>query len=258
MRYTFLDHDGPLAFAHRGGALGAPENTMAAFQRAADLGYRYIETDAQATADGVLLAFHDPHLGRVTDRRGLIARMPYRQVGAARVAGTEPIPLLEDVLGDMPGVRFNIDIKDEPAIGPLVRVLHRTRAWDRVCITSFSTRRLAQARVRAALFTREPVCTALGPRGVAAVRLGGPLARAAAEGVACAQIPHSLGPVPFATASYIAQAHALGLVVHAWTVNDAATMERLLDAGVDGIMTDDLETLRDVMAERGLWHAPVR
>jgi glycerophosphoryl diester phosphodiesterase len=126
-----------------------------------------------------------------------------------------------------------------------------------VCITSFSTRRLAQLRARAALFTREPVCTALGPRGVAAVRLGGPLARAAAEGVACAQIPHSLGPLPFATASYIAQAHALGLVVHAWTVNDAPAMERLLDAGADGIMTDDLEKLRDVLAGRGLWHAPV-
>ncbi|MEO3784249.1 glycerophosphodiester phosphodiesterase family protein [Actinocorallia sp. B10E7] len=258
MRYTFLDHDGPLAFAHRGGALGAPENTMAAFQRAVDLGYRYIETDAQATADGVLLAFHDPHLGRVTDRRGPIARLPYRKVSTARVAGTEPIPLIEEMLGSFPDTRFNIDIKDEPAIGPLVRVLHRTRAWDRVCITSFSTRRLARLRVRAALFTTEPVCTALGPRGVAAVRLGGAAARAAAAGVACAQIPHSLGPLPFATASYIAQAHSLGLVVHAWTVNDLPTMERLLDAGVDGIMTDDLEGLRDVMAGRGLWQAAVR
>ncbi|GAA0965717.1 glycerophosphodiester phosphodiesterase family protein [Actinocorallia libanotica] len=255
MRYAFLDHDGPLAFAHRGGALGAPENTMAAFQRAVDLGYRYIETDAQATADGVLLAFHDPHLSRVTDRRGLIARLPYREVSGARVAGVEPIPLLEEALGSFPATRFNIDIKDQPAIGPLVRVLHRTKAWDRVCITSFSTRRLAQLRVRAALFTREPVCTALGPRGVAAVRFGGAAARTAAAGVACAQIPHSLGPVPFATASYIAQAHALGLSVHAWTVNDAATMERLLDAGVDGIMTDDLEALRGVLAGRGQWHA---
>ncbi len=258
MRYAFLDHDGPIAFAHRGGALGAPENTMTAFQRAVDLGYGYIETDAQATADGVLLAFHDPHLGRVTDQRGLVSRLPYRRVASARVAGSEPIPLLEDVLGAFPQTRFNIDIKDEPAIGPLVRVLHRTGAWDRVCITSFSTRRLAQLRVRAALFTREPVCTALGPTGVAAVRLGGPLARAAAEGVACAQIPYTLGPLPFATSSYIAHAHALGLVVHAWTVNAAPAMERLLDAGVDGIMTDDLEKLRDVMACRGLWQAAAR
>ncbi|MCD0450065.1 glycerophosphodiester phosphodiesterase [Actinocorallia sp. API 0066] len=255
MRYAFLDHDGPIAFAHRGGALGAPENTMAAFQRAVDLGYAYIETDAQATADGTLLAFHDPDLARVTGRRGRIARLPYQRVASARIHGTEPIPLMEDVLGSFPDTRFNIDIKDEPAIGPLIRVLHRTGAWDRVCITSFSTRRLAQARVRARMFTREPVCTALGPSGVAAVRIGGRAARIAAEGVACAQIPHALGPVPFATSSFIGQAHSVGLVVHAWTVNDPAVMGRLLDAGVDGIMTDDLEALREVMAARGLWSA---
>jgi glycerophosphoryl diester phosphodiesterase len=260
MQYAFLDHPGPIPFAHRGGAHGAPENSMTAFQRAVDLGYRYIETDVQATADGRLMAFHDPVLGRVTDRRGRIARLPYSEVTKAKIGGSEPIPLLEEVLGSFPEIRFNIDIKDEPAIAPLVRVLHRTRAWDRVCITSFSTRRLAHLRARSPLFTKEPVCTALGPRGVAAVRFGGVferLAQAAASGVACAQVPHSLGPVPFATASFIEQAHALGLVVHAWTVNDPAVMNRLLDAGVDGIMTDDLDALRNVMTERGLWQPSV-
>ncbi|GAB2838202.1 glycerophosphodiester phosphodiesterase [Actinocorallia aurea] len=253
MRYAFLDHDGPIAFAHRGGAFGAPENTMAAFQRAADLGYRYIETDVQATSDGALLAFHDADLARVTGEPGRIARLPYRRISQARIHGTEPIPLLEDALGSFPSIRFNIDIKDHPAITPLIRVLQRTRAWERVCITSFSTRRLARARAQAAELTREPVCTALGPSGVAAVRLGGRAARIAAEGVACAQIPHSLGPLPFATASFVTQAHAVGLAVHAWTVNERGVMDRLLDAGVDGIMTDDLEALREVMAGRGLW-----
>ncbi|GAA3206004.1 glycerophosphodiester phosphodiesterase [Actinocorallia longicatena] len=255
MRYAFLDHDGPIPFAHRGGKKGAPENSLTAFQRAVDHGYRYIETDAQATADGVLLAFHDPTLGRVTDRRGRLSKLPYSTVSAAKIGGTEPIPLLEDVLGQFPGTRFNIDIKDRPAITPLIRVLHRTKAWNRVCITSFSGRRLAQLRARAPLFTREPVCTALGPGGIAALRVGGGLARAAAEGVACAQIPYNLGPLPFATAEFVARAHAHGLAVHAWTVNETATMERLLDAGVDGIMTDDLTALREVMTGRGLWNA---
>ncbi|GAB3663804.1 glycerophosphodiester phosphodiesterase [Actinocorallia lasiicapitis] len=254
MRYAFLDHDGPLAFAHRGGALGAPENSLTAFQRAVDLGYRYIETDAQATADGVLLAFHDQSLGRVTDRRGKVARLPYREVAEARIGGTEPIPLLEDVLGQFPQIRFNIDIKDEPALAPLLDVLHRTKAWDRVCVTSFSSRRLAQLRARAPLYTDEPVCTALGPSGIAALRVGGALARAAAEGVACAQIPYNLGPLPFATAEFVGRAHAHGLAVHAWTVNDPSIMERLLDAGVDGIMTDDLLALRKTLTGRGLWN----
>jgi glycerophosphoryl diester phosphodiesterase len=260
--FEFLDHPGPIAFAHRGG-IGdrCPENSMAAFQRAIDLGYRYLETDAHATADGVVVAFHDRTLDRVTDRRGTIAHLPYAEVAKARIGGTEPIPRLEDVLGSWPDARVNIDLKDAPVIGPLSEVLHRTKAWNRVCITSFSTRRLAQMRARLPLFTEQEVCTALGPRGVMALRAksyGGPtakLVRLAATGVACAQVPYGLGRVPFVTESFIAQAHELGLQVHAWTVNRRAEMERLLDLGIDGIMTDDLTTLRDTLDGRGLWQA---
>ncbi|RAY14017.1 glycerophosphodiester phosphodiesterase [Actinomadura craniellae] len=261
--YTFLDHPGPIAFAHRGGARDRPENSMPAFQHAVDLGYRYLETDVHATADGVLVAFHDRTLDRVTDRHGPISRLPYAEVAAARIHGIEPIPRLEDILGTWPDVRVNIDIKDAPAIGPLAAALHRTRAWGRVCITSFSTRRLAQMRARLPLFTGEDVCTALGPRGVMALRArsaggpaGGPagkLVRLAATGVACAQVPYGLGRVPFVTRPFLDHAHRLGLKVHAWTVNDPTEMGRLLDLGIDGIMTDDLEALRDVMAARGLW-----
>lgn len=260
--YEFLDHPGPIPFAHRGGSAGLPENSMAAFQRAVGLGYRYLETDAHATADGVVVAFHDRTLDRVTDRTGAISRLPYTEVAKARIGGTEPIPRLEDVLGSFPGARVNIDLKDAPVIGPLAATLHRTNAWDRVCITSFSTRRLAQMRARLPLFTDHDVCMALGPRGLMALRAisyGGPaakLVRLAATGVACAQVPYGLGPVPFVTESFIAQAHRLGLQVHAWTVNDPAAMERLLDLGIDGIMTDELLTLRRIMRSRDLWHAP--
>ena len=218
---------------------------MAAFQRAIDLGYRYLETDAHATADGVVVAFHDRTLDRVTDRTGAIARLPYAEVAKARIRGTEPIPRLEDVLTAWPDARVNIDLKDAPVIGPLAEVLHRTGAWDRVCITSFSTRRLAQMRARLPLFDAENVCMALGPRGLMALRArsyGGPtakLVRLAATGIACAQVPYGLGPVPFVTESFIAEAHRLGLKVHAWTVNDPAAMNRLLDIGIDGM--DDEE-----------------
>jgi glycerophosphoryl diester phosphodiesterase len=257
--YEFLDHPGIIAFAHRGGAFAGPENSMPAFQHAVDLGYRYLETDVNATADGVPLAFHDRTLDRVTDRAGRIARLPYAEVAKARIGGAEPIPLLEDVLGSWPQVRVNIDVKDEPAIGPLVTALHRTRAWQRVCITSFSTRRLAQVRARIRLFTGTDVCTSLGPRGVMALRAqsyGGPLARLvrlASTGVACAQVPYAVGRTPFVTRAFIDRAHELGLQVHAWTVNDRADMVRLLDLGVDGIMSDDIEGLREVLLARGQW-----
>lgn len=131
-----------------------------------------------------------------------------------------------------------------------------------MCITSFSTRRLAQMRARLPMFTDREVCMALGPRGLMALRAksyGGPaakLVRLAATGVACAQVPYGLGPVPFVTAAFVDHAHRLGLQVHAWTVNDPAAMERLLDLGIDGIMTDELITLRRIMSARGLWPGP--
>jgi glycerophosphoryl diester phosphodiesterase len=249
---AYLDRPLPIAFAHRGGAAHQPENSWPAFEHAATLGYTHLETDARATSDGILLAFHDRHLDRVTDRTGRIARMPHREVARARIGGTEPIPLIEDVLGAWPGHQFNIDLKDVSAIRPMMDVLRRTGAWDRVCVTSFSARRLHAAR---ALLDR-PVCMALSPAGVAALRLAGSVpvcgdalaGRLARAGVHCAQIPYRL-----ATASFIRRAHEAGLQVHVWTLNRRAEMERALDLGADGVMTDETVMLRDLLAERGQW-----
>ncbi|HEY6276749.1 MAG TPA: glycerophosphodiester phosphodiesterase family protein, partial [Streptosporangiaceae bacterium] len=170
MRTAFLDHPGPLAFAHRGGPAHAPENSWRAFEHAVGLGYRYLETDAQATADGVLIAFHDRTLDRVTGRPGRVSRLPLADIATARIGGTEPIPVLEDLLAAWPDVRFNIDIKDGPVIAPLVQVIRRTNAWDRVCVCSFSAARL-RATWRA---LGRPVCMAASPLGAAMVRFGGP------------------------------------------------------------------------------------
>ena len=126
--YPFLDSPVPLAFAHRGGASEAPENTMPAFEHAVRLGYRYLETDAHVTVDGVLVAFHDERLDRVTDRAGVIAELPWRAVNEARVDGREPIPLLEDLLTAWPDVRINIDPKQDAAAEPLAAAILRTRA----------------------------------------------------------------------------------------------------------------------------------
>jgi glycerophosphoryl diester phosphodiesterase len=255
----FLDHPRPLAFAHRGGAAHAPQNSWSAFEHAVKLGYAYLETDARATSDGKLMAFHDRNLERVTDAEGPINMRPYREVATLRVAGTEPIPLIEDLLGAWPDVRFNIDLKDEAGIPLLPGVLRRTGAWDRVCVTSFSGARLRTAR---RLLDR-PVCMTTSPAANAAVRcsLGasqgpapGPpvklLARRLSRAEArCAQVPGLV-----ATSSFVRRAHALGLDVHVWTINDRAAMIRYLDRGADGIMTDDIETLREVLIERGQWY----
>jgi glycerophosphoryl diester phosphodiesterase len=246
---SFLDHPTPVAFAHRGGAAHFPENSWRAFEHAVKLGYAYLETDAHATADGVLVAFHDKTLDRVTDKTGAIASMSATQVAEAKIAGIDPIPLLEDLIGAWPDVRFNIDVKDAPAARPLAELVRRTAAWDRVCITSFSAARLRATR---RLLDR-PVCMAASPVGAAALRSGLP-GRLLAQNFAgrlvrCAQIPIGL-----ASASFIGRAHDAGLAVHVWTINDASVMSRLLDLGVDGIMTDETELLRDVMISRGQWH----
>jgi glycerophosphoryl diester phosphodiesterase len=146
-------------------------------------------------------------------------------------------------------VRFNIDVKDWPAVRPVAEVIARTGAWDRVCVTSFSGRRLGATR-RA---LDRPVCMATAPAGIAAIRHGVPpqtlAARFAAMSVQCTQIPYGL-----ATARYVRRARAAGLAVHVWTVNDPEVMAAMLDLGVDGIMTDQTEALREVMIARGAWN----
>ncbi|WP_435875787.1 glycerophosphodiester phosphodiesterase family protein [Nonomuraea wenchangensis] len=256
-RYPFLDHPGPLAFAHRGGAAEGAENSAAAFERAVGLGYTYLETDAHATADGVLLAFHDHTLDRVTDQRGRISELPYRAVRRARIAGVHEIPLMEDLLGTWPEARFNIDVKEAAAIAPLAEAVRRTNAYDRVCLTSFSDERLVLAK---AAMGRD-VCSALGPRGVAALRAaattsgyGRLLTRLSRAGVPCAQVPVGFRGLRVTTDRLIRTAHAIGMQVHVWTVNDPARMERLLDLGVDGIMTDNVTGLREVLTRRDQWH----
>src|SRR5690349_16959668 len=144
--YAFLDHDGPIPFAHRGGSLDGDENSMAAFQRAVDLGYHYLETDVRATADGVALAFHDATLDRTTDRRGPIEQLPWVEVRKARIAGREPIPLLADVLGTWPHVRINLDMKSSRSLRPAIDALRRTRAIERVCVGAFAARRIRAVR----------------------------------------------------------------------------------------------------------------
>jgi glycerophosphoryl diester phosphodiesterase len=255
-RFAFLDHSGPLAFAHRGGALEAFENTWKSFTHAHDLGYQYLETDVHATSDDVALAIHDPSLHRVTDRRGLIREMTWKELSTVRLAGDEPIPRLDELLTAWPEMRWNIDAKHDSAVDPLIRTIHRTDAIDRVCITSFSDRRLT--RIRKALGPR--LCTAMGPAAVSSLRFASLLPRpAAAPAIAplnrfgAAQVPVRQGWMPLVDVRFVETAHRAGVQVHVWTVDHEMTMRRLLDLGVDGIMTDRPSVLKGVLESRGQW-----
>ena len=256
-RFAFLDHPGPIAFAHRGGAAEGPENTWASFSHARSLGYRYMETDVHATADGVVVVIHDPSLDRVADRPGTVADLPWAEVAKARIDGQEPIPRLDELLATWPELRWNIDAKHEAVVAPLVETLRRAGALERVCVTSFSDARLT--RVRAA--GGAALCTSTGPRGIAALRLAsvapwdGPLRRAW-RGAGATQVPIRWGRLPVIDRRYVEFAHHEGLAVHAWTIDDEATMAGLLDLGVDGIMTDRPTLLKEVLVRRGQWGGP--
>jgi glycerophosphoryl diester phosphodiesterase len=250
MRHPYLDHPGPIAFAHRGGAAEGLENTMAQFRRAVETGYRYIETDVHATKDGRLVAFHDATLDRVTDGAGRIADLPWSQVRDARVAGTEPVPLFDDLLDVFPDVRWNVDVKAEAALHPFLNLIARANAWDRICLGSFSEARV----VRAQRLAGPKLATSYGTRGVLNLRLrswGVPAALR--RSAVAAQVPEVQSGIQVVDRRFVRFAHAHGLQVHVWTVNEPERMHRLLDLGVDGIMTDHIDTLRKVMEERGVW-----
>ena len=243
--HPYLEWDGPIPFAHRGGASDVPENTMPAFQYAIDAGYRYVETDVQVTADGILVAFHDDDLSRTCGRPGRISDLPWSEVKTALVDGTAPIPLLEDMLGTWPELRVNIDCKTNTAEDALVTTLVRCAALDRVCVGAFSDRRMKRLTARLG----DRLCTALSPGGVVALRFGRPRRPAANA----AQVPVQQGPITVVNERFVRRAHALGIKVHVLTIDEPAEMHRLLDLGVDGIMTDKPQVLRGVFEQRGAW-----
>lgn len=242
--HPYLDFDGPIAFAHRGGG-DAPENTLAAFTQAVDLGYQYLETDVHVTADGVVVAFHDDELSRTCHIAGRISELTWAAVSAARVGGSEPIPRLADLFDAWPDIRWNIDCKSDRAVEPLATEVQRHDALKRVCLASFSDRRIRRLRLRLG----PTLCTAAATYELAALwsfglGLGIPLV---------AQVPVRRGPVGVVTERFVRRAHRHRLPVHVWTIDDAVEMHRLLDLGVDGLMTNRPETLRSVLVERDEW-----
>ena len=245
----FLDAP-PLAFAHRGGAAEGDENTAEAFSRAIRTGFRYVETDAHATSDGVPVVFHDETLARLTGEAGRIADLTWKDLATVRIGGAAAVPRLDEVLGAWPAIRFNVDVKSDDAAGPVVEAVRAAKAQERVLLASFDDDRLARVRELAG----PAVATSLGRRAVARLRLAswaGLRLRVPPSAVA-AQVPVRHGRITVVDRRFVAAAHRSGLQVHVWTIDDAAEMHRLLDLGVDGIMTDRVEVLAAVYSARGI------
>ena len=274
-------HHAPLAFAHRG-ADPTRENTMAAFRRAVQLGYRYLEIDVRTSADGELVVFHDETLDRITDGSGNLSDKTWAELAELRVIGAgeeqarrrtsageltdtaaaseapkptpptpagEPLVRFSEALQAFPDTHFNVDLKDAASVEPFVRIVEDHEAHQRVLVTSFNDSRRGRVRRR---LTR-PAAASAGWLTTARIVLLGPLSLAGGISVDCVQVPVQRGRIRVVTERFIRRCHRAGLQVHVWVIDDPVQMHELLDLGVDGLMTDDAEALAQVMRERSVW-----
>ncbi|MDR1214906.1 MAG: glycerophosphodiester phosphodiesterase [Propionibacteriaceae bacterium] len=255
---SFLDQ--PFAaMAHRGGAAYEPnlgqENTLAAFRQAVDLGYQYIETDVRASRDAKAVIFHDADLGRLTGQPGPVQQRSWAELSGLKISG-QPIASLDDALEEFPRTRFNIDLKSDQVVEPVIRSLARHQAGRRVLVTSFSPVRLSRfRRLAAGLAT-----TGAASLGVAWTAFGPGWPAGWAGSCSALQVPLALPlggfRLPVFSARLLRQAHRAGQRVHVWTIDDPATMDQLIDAGADGIVTDRPDLLKQVLERRGMWERP--
>lgn len=248
--------DGPVAIAHRGSRLLWPENTMVAFQGAVSLGFRWLETDLHLASDGEVMCIHDDTVDRTTDGTGPVASLTRRELerldAGRAMTGFEGaghgVPGLDEVLLSFPDVNLVVDLKQDRLEKPLLALLRRLGAADRVVVGSFSDRRLRRLR----RIGGGNVLTSAGPLAVGVVRLLSTVGRVPRVADAL-QIPERIGIVRLVDPRLVAGAKAAGMAVHVWTVNQPEDMHRLLEWGVTGIVTDRPDLLKQVMIEREVW-----
>ncbi len=247
----------PHVIAHRGGADEAPENTYRAFEQCRDLGVRYLETDVQVTSDGVVVISHDESVDRCYNGEGLISELTWDEVSTLQNDAGEQMPRLDEVLSAFPEMNFNIDAKTDQVVEPLLETLERQDANGRALVASFSEKRLARIRELAP----PELSTSLGVAAVVRLMLASETVSSAetwrvdgpSRSVRAVQVPEKMRGMRVVNPRFIATAHTAGLAVHVWTVNEPAAMVRLLDWGVDGLVTDRPTMLREILRVREQW-----
>ncbi len=253
----YLASEHPVRLAHRGSGVLWPENTMHAFQKAVDMGYRYLETDVRCSADGVLYAFHDQTLERCTGGLGPIAEWRSDELDRLDAAfwfdapGGYPlrgagigIPRLDDVLASFPGVHVNVDMKSADSVAPLAALVAGRRVEERVLAGSFSDRRISRFR----RLTAGRVATSAGPAEAAACWIASRAGIPWRSPALALQLPARARGRQVVDRRVVGWAHAAGKQVHVWTVDDAPAMRRFLALGVDGIVTNRPDVLNEVLA----------
>ena len=241
--HQYLNHKNYITLAHRGGSLETHENTLEGFNYAVKIGCNYIETDVQASKDEIPYIFHDDDLKRVAGIDKKFNDLNSYEIDKIRIFGDCKIPRLIDCLNAFSEIKFNIDLKTDEVMIPALKILSEQKTYDRVCIASFSDRRLAYTRQHYPKF-----CTSMGPSEIFKIKLMSLGLNVFNIEGDCVQVPIYKYGVKLVTKHFINFIHERGLKIHVWTINDSNVMDNLIELGVDGIITDKPSELNNLIS----------
>ena len=229
-------------FVHRGDASSYIENTLEAFKSAETLGYKYIETDLRETKDGKIITFHDANIKRITGSNITINRSSLSDIRMRRLPKNETIPTIDEVLEELPDSYFNMDLKVSNMEEKVLKKIKSHNALDRICLGSFNSKTIKKINVL------EPkIITSMGLAQVVKYKFFNIKSNSK-----LIQIPISWNGIKVITKRFIEKLHNDNLKVHVWTINKEKEMQRLIDMGVDGIMTDNAIGLMNAMKKNSL------
>lgn len=237
----YLSPARPHVLAHRGLTLGGKldENTLDAFRAALAAGATHLETDVQVTSDGIAVLFHDDDLMRVGGQNVRIDSISSEQLQQLRLTRGGQVPTLAQALKAFPDANFNIDIKTKDGCLAAASVINELKAWDRVLVASFSSRRLrltASALERSA--AHSPGALGLLWLYLTFLLRSRRLAMCVARKFDVLQVPVRSGFLNFGQQEFTDFVHGLGLLIHFWTINSPEVMVELVALGADGVVTD--------------------
>ena len=229
-------------FVHRGDTSSYIENTLEAFKSAETLGYKYIETDLRETKDGKIITFHDANIKRITGSNITINRSSLSDIRMRRLPKNETIPTIDEVLEELPDSYFNMDLKVSNMEEKVLKKIKSHNALDRICLGSFNSKTIKKINIL------EPkIITSMGLAQVVKYKFFNIKSNSK-----LIQIPISWNGIKVITKRFIEKLHNDNLKVHVWTINKEKEMQRLIDMGVDGIMTDNAIGLMNAMKKNSL------
>lgn len=247
---SFFDGQAPRVLAHRGFSEGHAENTLGAFRAALAVGADVLETDVHLSKDGQVIVAHDPDLSRVAGRAGLVSDHTAAQLASMDLGFGEGFPTLVSVVEAFPEAKFNIDLKEARVVAPFVDVIRGLGAHHRVLVASFD-----EASRSAAIAALPGVVSSATPGHIIEGRVRSWLGLSGAAWalppeIRALQVPPTHRGLAIVTPSFLRMAHSKGLEVHVWTINEVRVMERFLDMGVDGLVTDRADLAVELISAR--------